>query len=290
MKKSFLFIIIASIGWGTSGLFVNALGPMGLSSLQMATVRGTVAAVCMSLYALIFDRSLFKIKLSELILFLCSGVSMYLTCASYFSSIQASSVSTAVVLMYTAPIMIMAYSVAFFGERFTGKKCFSLICMVIGCALVSGVVGGMEFKLWGVVYGLGAGVAYSAYNIFTKIQMRRRSNPVSASMYCFIFMALVSFIPSNPIHIIDVARDNLPYGALLMVGCGIITSVMPYFLYTLSLKKIPVGVASALSIIEPMAAMILSIAFLGEKLNIFSLCGIILILGSVFVLSTEKSA
>lgn len=290
MKKNFVYIILASIAWGTSGLFVNALGPMGLSSLQMATIRGSVAAICMSLYALIFDRSLFKISLSEFALFLCSGVSMYLTCASYYSSIQASSVSMAVVLMYTAPIMIMAYSVAFFGERFTVKKCCSLICMVIGCAFVSGIVGGIEFNLWGVLFGLGAGVAYSSYNIFTKIQMRRKSNPVSASMYCFIFMALVSLVPSNPVHILKVAYDNMPNGILLMVGCGVITSVLPYFLYTLSLKKIPVGVASALSIIEPMAAMILSIAFLGEKLNVFSLCGIILILGSVFVLSTEKSA
>ena len=79
-----------------------------------------------------------------------------------------------------------------------------------------------------------------------------------------------------------------PYVSIaLMLGIGICTSVLPYFLYTCSLKHLPVGTAAALGIIEPMAATVFSVALLGEKPDLSSVCGTVLILGAVFILSRE---
>ena len=290
MKKSFIYIIFAGILWGTSGLFVHCMLPLGLTTLNMATIRGGVAALCMVCYALLFKRELFKITLSEGALFFLSGLAMYLTSYTYYSSIKEASVSTAVILMYTAPVIVMAYSVCFLGEKFTFKKGVSLALMLVGCALVSGVAGGMKFSFLGILFGIGAGVSYSAYNIFTKIQMRKKSNPASATMYCFVFMALCSLVPASPINILNIAVHNAPWSFVLMAGCGILTSVLPYFFYTLALKKLPVGTASSLSIIEPVSATVLSVAFLGEKLTVYSLVGIVLVLGAVVILNTDKTA
>ena len=46
-NKAFIYIIIAGLLWGTSGIFVHYLAPLGLSPLQMASIRGTVAACFM---------------------------------------------------------------------------------------------------------------------------------------------------------------------------------------------------------------------------------------------------
>ncbi|MBR2476655.1 MAG: EamA family transporter [Clostridia bacterium] len=289
MKKSaFFLIIIAGIMWGTSGLFVNALSPLGLSSLQMTNVRGFVAAICMVIYALIRDRSLFKMSKGDFVLAISGGISIFLTSWTYFASIQASSVATAVVLMYTAPVMVMGFSVAFLGEKLTKMKMLSIVLMLIGCALVSGIIGGAEINLPGVLLGLAAGVSYSAYNIFTKLQMRKGSNPVSSSMYSFIGMGLVSLIVSNPAHTVSVAAGSVTYALPLMIALGVCTCVLPYFLYTVALKNIPVGTAAALGIVEPMAATIFSIMFLGERLSVPSAIGIVLVIGSVFLLSRAE--
>ena len=78
-KRAFIYIIIAGIMWGTSGIFVKLLSPYGLDTLQITSLRGLVSAIVMCAYALIFDRSAFRITLSELALLLGSGVVLYLT-------------------------------------------------------------------------------------------------------------------------------------------------------------------------------------------------------------------
>ncbi len=289
MKRiSIFYIILAGIFWGTSGIFVHYLAPMGLSSLQMTSVRGVVSAAVMSGYVFIHDRSVFKAKLRDVFSFACSGAAMYLTAACYYGAIQASSVSTAVVLMYTAPIIVMIYSVLFMDEKLTVIKGISVASMVVGCGLVSGIVGGLKFSVMGILLGFLAGIFYSAYNILTKMQMRKKCNPVTASMYCFIFMALISMVVSNPVATVSVAVEK-PIAALLMLGCGVCTCVLPYFLYTLALKNLPVGTAASLGIVEPLSATLFSVAFLGEKLDIYSVLGIIFIIGAVFLLSREEN-
>ncbi len=288
-KRAFLYIIAAGVLWGTSGLFVHLLAPYGFSALQMVAVRGTVAAVGMSAYVLIYNKKLFCASWKELILFICSGLSMYGAAAFYYVSMRASSVSTAVVLMYTAPVMVMAYSVAFLGEKFTRLKCISVICMLIGCGLVSGIIGGLKFSVWGVVSGLLSGVSYSAYNIFTKIQMRRKSNPVSASLYSFIFMSIIALFMAKPLEIVTLSAQNLMGVIPLLIGIGVFTLLLPYFLYTLALGALPVGTAAALGIVEPMAATIYSVLLLGEPLGVYSVIGIVLILGAVLLLSKTEA-
>ncbi len=288
--RAILFIVIAGLSWGSSGLFVHALAPFGFSSPQMVLMRGLISALGMVLYAVFCNRSLFRVTGKELLLFIGSGLSMFLTATTYYIAMQLTSVSTAVVLMYTAPIFVMAYSVAFLGEKMTKKKFVSVVCMLVGCSLVSGIVGGFSFHWVGVILGLCAGISYSAYNVFTKIQMSRKSNPVSASMYTFIFMVLFALCVGQPAEIVQKTVENISPILPLFLGLGLFTGLLPYFLYTLSLKSLPAGTAASLGIIEPMSATVYSVLFLSETLSLPAIVGIILILGAIFLLSRESEA
>lgn len=171
-KKALLYIVVASVLWGTSGLFIHVLTPLGFSALQLTAIRGTVSSICLHGYALIRDRSLYRIRWKELMIFLCSGLCIYGTAACYYSSVIASSVSTAVILMYTAPVYVMAFSVAFLGERFKFPKLVAVVFMIAGCALVSGIVGGMKFSLIGILLGVASGIIYSGYDIIFSLRLR----------------------------------------------------------------------------------------------------------------------
>ena len=289
MKKSaLLYLIVASILWGTSGIFVHLLAPYGFSAVQMTAMRGIVSSISFVVYALLRDRSLFTVTFKDFLTFAFSGIFIFGTASCYYASMQASSVSTAVVLMYTAPIFVMAFSVAFFGEKMNWLKGAAVVLMLIGCALVSGVIGGMTFNPTGILLGLASGILYSAYNSFAKIEMMHHSNPVSATLYCFVVMGIVSFAASNPPELIALTAKAPEAIIPLGIGIGICTSVLPSFLYTLSLRDLPVGTATTLGIIEPMAATVFSVAFLGERLSIPSVCGILLILGAVFILNKAE--
>lgn len=289
MKKLALtYIILASVLWGTSGIFVHFLAPFGFSSLQMTFLRALVSVAALGIYILITNRSLFKANIKQLLLYIGSGVSFFLTASSYYISMQATSISTAVVLMYTAPIFVMIYSVAFFGERLTKTKTVAVVAMIAGCGLVSGIIGGLKFDLTGILFGFLSGISYSAYNIFTKIEMRKKCNPISATFYCFVTAVILGAFICNISSLPSAFAENLPVTVPLAIGIGIFTCVLPYFLYTLSLKVLPAGTASALGIIEPMAATVFSVIIFHEVLGIYSCLGIVLILGSVFLLSKSE--
>ena len=289
MKKlGLIYIILASILWGTSGIFVDNLAPYGVTSLQMTFIRGLVSFVCMGIFVLISDRKIVKTNFKEIILFIGSGLSFFMTASCYYQSMQLTSVSTAVVLMYTAPIFVMIYSVSFLGEKLNLIKLIAVIGMIIGCILTSGIIGGLKIDVVGIAIGLLSGISYASYNIITKIEMKKGINPVKANLYCFLFSIIAGIAVAKPAGIIDCICQNPHVVILLCVGMGIFACILPYFLYTMALQKIPAGTAASLGILEPMAATILSVIILGEKLSGYSAVGIALILSSVMLLSREE--
>jgi drug/metabolite transporter (DMT)-like permease len=289
MKKlSLFYIILASVLWGTSVIFFNLLSPFGFSPVELTTLRALVAAIIMSGYALIFKRDLFKVNIKELLLFALSGISVFGTASCYFMSMKLTSASTAVVLMYTAPVFVMIYSVMFLSEKMTKTKIISVVLMIFGCTFVSGILNGFKFNVSGILIGLASGISYSLYNILTRIEMMKKYDSTKASLYCFIFFAISSLFVSNPENIFNTAMKNPVLIVLFAFLMGLSTSALPYFFYTKALKVIPAGTATSLGIIEPMSATLFSVFVFGEVLSVVSIIGIVLILVSVFILSIEK--
>ena len=288
-KKAFICVIIAGLLWGTSGIFVHFLAPYGFSSLQMTAVRGTVSFVAIAVIALFKDRKLFRIRPLDLLICIGVGVMLYLASACYYSAIPMTSVSTAVMLMYTAPVFVAVASVVLFGEKMSRLKIVAIVTMMAGCCLVSGVIGGFNISgVWGILLGLSAGLSYGSYNIFSKLAMRRGLEPLTVTIYGFMIMMLIAFFVASPVDIVTVAAKAPLQTVPLLLGLGGCTFVVPYTLYTVGLRELPAGTASALSIVEPMSATVYSIAFLGEKLTVYSVVGVILVVGSVLMLSREE--
>lgn len=286
--KAFLYIAAACVLWGTSGIFVHYLAPLGYTSLNMTGIRASVAFICMLGYNIIFNRKALRIDRNGFAFAAAMGISFFGTAAFYFTSMQMTSVSTAVVLMYTAPIYVTVCSVMFLDEKMTKTKLLAVILVITGCVMVSGAVGGMAFEPWGVLIGILSGICYAAYNLFAKISMRAGVLPESATLYCFLCASAVAMIVSDPIGVIDITCENPGVYITGLFALGIVTCVLPYFVYNLGLKSLPAGVASSLGILEPMAATFFSVILFGEELGIVKTLGIVTILLAVVLLGKEK--
>ncbi len=274
--------------WGTSGLFSHAFGLYGYTPLQKTAVRGSVAFLCMLAFVLIRHREAFRIKLRDWWLYAGIGVGLFGAAAAYYAAMVMTSEETAVVLMYTSPIYVLIFSVLFFGERLTKLKLVGIGGMLLGCCFVSGIFGGFSGSLGGILMGLLAGVSYGAYNIFTKIALRRGCKPMSTTLYGFAGMAILAVCTSDPVGIFPNMMKNPALLIPLSVGLGVVTYVVPYFLYTLSLRDLPAGTASALGIVEPMAATLFAFLLLDAEASVLSVIGIVLILGCVLLLSRPE--
>ncbi len=68
-----ILIILAGCFWGSMGIFVRRLGTYGFSSIQIVSIRVTLAALIFALVLLIKDREGFKISYRDIPLFLGLG-------------------------------------------------------------------------------------------------------------------------------------------------------------------------------------------------------------------------
>ena len=114
-----ILIIVAGCFWGSMGIFVRKLGEYGFSSIQIVSIRLTLAAIIFALILLIKTPSGFKILPKDIPLFLGMGFgSILFFTVCYFFAIKIMSLSTAAILLYTSPVWIMLMSVILFKENF----------------------------------------------------------------------------------------------------------------------------------------------------------------------------
>ena len=282
-------ILLAGIFWGSMGIFVRKLGSYGFSSIQIVSIRVTLAALAFCLLLAVKDPGGFRILPRDLPLFLGLGFgSILFFTVCYFTAIQMMPLSTAAILLYTSPIWIMLMSVLFFREKLTGRKLAALVMAFGGCVLVSGISGG-GLTVTGLLVGLGAGFGYGLYSILGTIALRRYS-PYTVTTWTFLLAAVGSLIICRPAEMLaKISAAENPAGLLLFCCLtALVTAVIPFLAYTLGLRTVEASRAGILATVEPMVATLIGVLVFGEPLTLLSGVGILLILGAVVLLNGKK--
>ena len=290
MKRSraFALIVLSSFLFGTSGVFVRLLSPYGFTSMQMTAMRGIVAAVALGLFVLLSHKKRFVFSGKTFGLSLASGFCMFITAFLYYAAMEHTTIATAVVLMYASPIYIMIFSVLFLKEKMSALKALALGLMLVGMALVSGIVGGMDFDPIGVVLAISSGVTYAAYNIFVKVGMQKGAEPMSTMWICYVMTGLCAGLCGDLPALVGLTAQNPALLWILIVLLGLCTSTLPHLMYATALKEIPAGTASTLSLLEPLAAILYAMVFFDEPLTLPLVIGGVLILSAVFLIGEIK--
>ena len=169
------------------GLFVRTLNAAGLQTMDIVFLRAVVTAVVMVVYLFLFNRKLLVIHLKDIWCFLGTGIaSITFFNYCYFKCIEEASLSIAAVLLYTAPAIVMVLSYVLFREKLTGKKIISLIMTIGGCILVTGVFEETQIiNANGILLGLGAGLGYALYSIFSRYALERGYHSLTITCYTF---------------------------------------------------------------------------------------------------------
>ena len=279
-------ILLAGCFWGSMGIFVRRLDSFGFSSIQIVSIRVTLAALIFCLLLLIKYPTGFRIAGKDIPLFLGLGFgSILFFTVCYFTAITMMPLSTAAILLYTSPIWIMLMSVLFFREKLTGRKVLALLLAFAGCVLVSGISGeGMSLK--GLLIGLGAGFGYGLYSILGTVALRRYS-PYTVTTWTFVFAAVGSWLICCPADMLAkfASAEDLPGLILFCILTALVTAVIPFLAYTLGLRSVEASRAGILATVEPMVATLIGVLVFSEPLTLLSGLGILLILASVILLN-----
>ena len=267
--------ILSMVIFGTLAPFVRNIG---VSSGELALYRAVMGAGLIGIYLLAKRRNPFCGGLKrEILLLLLSGGAMGINWILLFEAYRYTSVSTATLCYYFAPVIVTALSPVLFRERLTRKQLFCFVMATLGLVLITGLEPSAgSANLTGILFGLGAAVFYAAVILLNKYI---RSTAGIQRTFLQFLAAIVTLIPYvAATGGVTLSRlDGTGWLCLLVVG--ILHTGITYCLYFSSLKEIPGQRTAILSYIDPLVAVLISVTVLRESMTWQQALGGGLILG-----------
>lgn len=282
-RHSVLFLFLAMFIFGTIGIFRKHIP---LSSSVIAMARGFIGTgFLLILIKFKGDKlSLENIK-KEAGILCASGAMIGINWILLFEAYEYTSVATATLCYYMAPIIVILASPFLFKEKLTKIKGICSAGAFIGMIFVSGILssgfGGIS-EMKGILLGLGAAVLYAGVVLLNK---KLTKVGVYERTVMQLGVAGIVILPYNLLagEFTGAGGEAAVSIILLLILVGVLHTGIAYALYFGSLKKLKAQTAALFSYVDPVVAIILSAAFLNESMGLSGVIGTILILGSAFV-------
>ncbi len=287
MRKIFdprLRLILSMITFGTIGLFVKSIP---LSSGEIALYRAVLAALLIGLFLLITRQRIpFKSIKKEIPLLLLSGAAMGINWIFLFEAYKHTSVSTATLCYYFAPVIVTVACPLIFKEKMGAKQWICFAASTVGLVLITITGGGTQGSKspLGILFGLGAACFYATVILLNKFI--KNVGGIHRTFLQFLSAIIVLLPYVGFTSGINLTSLDLKGGIFLLV-VGLIHTGVTYCLYFSSLTELSGQKAAILSYIDPLVAVLVSVFILKEKITVIQIIGGILILG--FTLWNEIS-
>ena len=224
---------------------------------------------------LLIDQTL---KLRYIPYFLGTGVvCVVLFTLMYFSCKKNCSLAVAAIPLYTAPAFVMLMSAVLFHESITKRKLLALLIAFAGCAFVSGVFSdGLSVTTSGLLMGIGSAFFYARYAL-------AHYQALTVTYYTFLCAGIASLFVGSPTQVIGLLSAS-PTIPLLALGLVVVSTVLPFVLYTKGLVHVESGKASILASDKPVAAAVIGVLAFGEPMSVSVVLGLGCVLCSVYIL------
>ncbi|RDY66974.1 EamA family transporter, partial [Halobacillus trueperi] len=169
----------------------------------------------------------------------------------------------------------------------TGRKLIALFTTFIGCTFVIGLLPELQasLSLAGLLFGLGSGLFYALYSIFGKVVLKKYPS-LTVTLYTFVFATLAVVPFSRLWNNAAILTDIRVW--LLVLGLGLISTVLPFLLYTKGLEHVESSRASIVATIEPVVATLVGYFVYAEVMTIYQYAGVVLVLLSVIIVQEAK--
>lgn len=279
-RKAKLQMLGAMGIFGTVGIFVRMIP---LESAAIAFCRGILGALFLLAFLLLTGRRPSLKDIGNNLFVLCiSGIAIGGNWVLLFEAYRYTTVATATVCYYMAPVLVMVAS-PLLGEKLTVGKLLCAAAALVGVFLVSGMAGGQipgTEEFLGILLGLGAAVLYASVMLLNK-----KLGNISAYDRTLVQL----FVAGAVVLPYLLLKGGLSFaqmdakGWLVLLVVGIVHTGLAYVLYFGSMKELKAQTAALFSYLDPVVAIFLSALLLQEPLDIWMVLGAILILGSSLV-------
>ncbi len=285
--KSKMMFLTAMFIFGSIGIFRRYIP---LPSGMIAMCRGFIGVVFLFIVLLIIGRKIDKAAIRQNLVVLClSGALIGFNWILLFEAYNYTTVATATLCYYMAPVFVILMSPIVLKEKLTLKKLICAFVALIGMVFVSGFfeVGISDVsELTGVFFGLGAGLLYGIIMLLNKklhdIEGYDKTL-IQLGMAALVLVPYVLMVEADAVA----AVTWTPLIVVMTLIVGIIHTGFAYTIYFGAMGGLKAQTIALYSYLDPIIAVILSAVLLSENLSIAGWIGAGLILGATMVAERE---
>ncbi|MTI30404.1 DMT family transporter [Xanthovirga aplysinae] len=261
-NRGILLLHLAALLLGGSGLFSK------LIEWPAATIifsRSLLSFLLLAVTIFFFSRNSFKVHaVKDLLIILLSGILFGGHLLTYFSSIQASTVSIGIVALFTFPVITAFAETLFTKEKVRMKDVLTAFLVFTGVLIMVSEEG---FTLEnGMLAGIGLGLIsaffYAFRNLVQKYYLQKYS-ALSILCYQLLVTAFIS-IPFMEFEPLKISSNEIGLLFILSLVC----TVIPHSLIIYSLKTVKAKTVSIILGLMVVYAMLLAHVILDEVITL----------------------
>ncbi len=297
--RGYIYLVVAAALFALNGTVSKVILASGLTAMRLTELRCAGAAVGLGLVVLVVSPGRLKVSRSELPLLAAYGVAgVALTQVFYFVAIARMPVSIALLLEYTAPLMVALWARFVFHQRVRNRVWLALGLSLGGLALVAEVWAGGTLDGLGVAAALAAAVALAVYYLLGEHSANHR-DPLSTTFWAFVFATVLwSVVQPWWAFPVDATRGSAPLLGnlaghtlplwLLMTSMVVLGTIVPFVLVLSGLHHLPATRVGMVGMLEPVLAGVVAWVWLAEALGPVQLAGAVVVLVGIVLAQTSR--
>lgn len=299
--RGYALYLVAAFLFSLNGTVAKTVMANGVDVWRLSQLRTTGAFVVLFALVALTNRPALRVRRGEVPLLLVYGVlGVAATQALYFLSITRLPIGVALLIEFTSPLVIAVWFRFGLGHPTRPAVWVGLVLAVVGLAVVAEVWQGFTLDPLGVAAAVGAMLALVVYYLSADAQVRGpfRRDPVSLTMWgmgaAALFWAVVQPWWSYPWGSLTGGAVVEGTGAAVwplpvLVGYVVILgTVVPFSLVVLSMQHLRASQASVVGMTEPIMAIAIAWAVLGEVLTPAQLVGAAIVLGGILLAELNR--
>jgi len=294
----YLYALLAAVLFGANGSVTKVTMEAGLTPAQVTEFRLVGTAIIAGLVLLVLDRRAFVLPRRQWPVMLLLGVvGVALLQATYAAAVQILPVGIALLLEYTAVLMVALVAYFVLKEPVKARLWVAIGFVLIGLAVVA-QVWASTLDAVGVLLALAAAVCLALYFLVGERQVARIS-PLAVSFWTMsiaaVFWSFVSgwwelspSILTTPVDIGGAAGVLEVPMALPLAWNVLLGSFAPFLLSLAALRHLPATAAGIVASSEVIFAFAVAWLWLGETLDAVQIIGAAIVLAGIILAQTAR--
>lgn len=275
-QKAYLELISGSILFGMVGIFLANIH--GMSTGSIIFYKHFAGIIFLAIYFLMTGgiKLLRPTKRKSYLLLL--GLFNTFTIFAYFICIQYTTLSVAILLLYTAPMYVTLLSPAFLKEKVRIEGIVALLLSLTGILFIvdpAGMASQLNFgekNFIGIIAGIVSGMCFAGVIITVRYLKDDYTGP--AQLFWSTFIGILMLAPAA----FDVTLPSLVENMTVIVLFAFVNTAVASILYIKGISKLPAQTSSIIALMEPVSVIFFDHVLLHTPIFFNTMTGCLFIL------------